>query len=427
MEIFTIDVKSSILNLTQDILYIQGSKPFSKSILDELCRTNTNINYIKLKDISLFNTTKEEIDTYIHSNETIAYSKYTGNDKCILFIEKQRKQTSTLDNYLNSGSKTNFNFIVLDCNTNICEIIEGSENTLNSAEYLLIRKSYDNDFENNIETEDFIKDFIQSKTNFKFRFTCVNLDGKPALFFTNYKRSSKHLCQPILTNSNLFSHLFKIAHSFVLSKRNNLKLVLPSFISENGLFKDVEVLSKDDHRRWHTMVYTDPDHIVHLSPPSNQHIKVEGDYKHPDYILGGYLEEFVKLLGLQTIPSRNQSATLIFITIENSKDTIDKIREQMELLLINNPMIHFTFVVKEEWREQVENELIMSFGTRARGFILPSDVKDLQVLMYSQIFSSMILDGSDCSVWSWLLNKDGLQSVTSTRKIGVREIYVPIL
>jgi hypothetical protein len=54
-------------------------------------------------------------------------------------------------------------------------------------------------------------------------------------------------------------------------------------------------------------------------------------------------------------------------------------------------------------------------------------VKDLQLLMYSQIFSSMILDGSDCSVWSWLLNKDSLQNVTSVRRIGVKESYVPFL
>ncbi len=94
---------------------------------------------------------------------------------------------------------------------------------------------------------------------------------------------------------------------------------------------------------------------------------------------------------------------------------------------MNNPMTHFTFVSKEDWREQIESGLIMSFGTRARGFILPSDVKDLQLLMYSQMFSSMILDGSDCSVWSWLLNKDSLQSVTSTRRIGVKESYVPVL
>jgi hypothetical protein len=425
MEIFSIDVKSSILNPTKDILYIQGSKPFSKVTLDELCRTDTNIRYIKLKDVCLFNKIEQQIDIYVHSNETIGYSKYVGSDKSILFIEKQSKQTTTLDNYLNF--KCNFNFIVLDCNTNICEIVEGSENTLNSAEYLLVRRSYDNDFENNIETEDSIKEFVQLKTKFRYRFSCVNLDGKPVLFFTNYKQSSQHLCQPILTNGNLYSHLFKIAHSFVLSKRNNLKLVLPSFISENGLFKDVEVVSKEDYRRWHTMVYTDLDHIVHLGIPSNQHIKVEGDYKHPDYILGGYLEEFVKLIGLNSMPSRNPSATLIFVTMDNSQDTMNKIRNQMEFLLMNNPMTHFTFVSKEDWREQIESGLIMSFGTRARGFILPSDVKDLQLLMYSQMFSSMILDGSDCSVWSWLLNKDSLQSVTSVRRIGVKESYVPVL
>lgn len=429
MEIFTIDVKSSILNSTRDILYIQGSKPFSKSILDDFCRTETNIEFIKLKDVSLFNSNDTNINVCIHSNETVAYSKYSGNDKSILFIQNQSKNSTTLDTYVtNSVLKyLNFNFVVLDCNTNICEIIEGGSKFLNKIEYLLIRRSYDNDYESNEETEDSIKHFVESKTPFKYRFSCVNLDGKPALFFTNYSNSSQHLCQSILTGGNLFSHLFKIAHSFVLSKKNNLKLVLPSFVSENGLFKDVEVVDKEDHRRYHTLVYTDRDHVVNLGVPSLQHIKVEGDYKHPDYILGGYLEEFIKLMRVPGISSKNPNAVLIFVTLDNSGETMDKYRNQMELLLINNPMSHFTFVVKEEWRNKVEEELILNFGVRARGFILPSDVKDMQLLTYSQMFTSMILDGSDVSVWSWLLNKDSLQSVTSVKRIGVKESYTPIL